>query len=317
MTDHIPRFTRWDGVHALCFAGMAALLGALANQINSLSVESQLLTLGALAIIIGVPHGALDLPVARRWLMPLWGWAWAPVFVAVYLIVAVPVAVGWMAVPGMTLGFFLLTAIYHFGVSDTERSGLRPKRRFLEGLARGSAPVAITAWAQTAEVEMLFSHLAGSHAASLLAETAAVAGPAALVLLVAAAVWRLVDLRQGDQLDRRRALTKALELAALPLVFMSLAPLLAFTLYWIGLHSLHVLLIAASKEERSGAAAVWSAYRPALPVTVATLTLAAFAYAVFFHGWTLMAAGMAIIFMGLSVLNTPHMLFVSITARYR
>jgi Brp/Blh family beta-carotene 15,15'-monooxygenase len=317
MTERIPRFARWDAAHALCFAGVATLLGAFANRLNSLSLESQLLTLGALAIVIGVPHGALDMPIARRWLMPRWGWAWAPVFVAVYLIVAAPVAVGWMVVPGMTLGFFLLTAIYHFGVSDTERGGLPPKRRFLEGMARGLAPVVVTAWARPAEVQTLFSHLAGPQAAFLLAGAAVVLGPATLVLLVAAAVLRLADLRHSDKLDRRRAWTKGLELAALPLVFISLAPLLAFTLYWIGLHSLHVLLIAASKQERSGTPAAWSAYRPALPATVATLALAALAYVAFFHGRTFIAAGLAIIFMGLSVLNTPHMLFVTITARYR
>jgi Brp/Blh family beta-carotene 15,15'-monooxygenase len=179
------------------------------------------------------------------------------------------------------------------------------------------APVALTAWIWTAEVERLFGHLAGSQAASVLAEVAATAGPAALVLLVVAAAWRLADLRHSNRVDRRRAWTKTLELVALPLVFMRLEPLLAFTLYWVGFHSVHVLLIASSKEQGSVSAAAWSAYRQASPATVATLALAALAYAAFFHDQTMMAGGMAIVFMGLSILNTPHMLFVSITARYR
>jgi Brp/Blh family beta-carotene 15,15'-monooxygenase len=234
-----------------------------------------------------------------------------------YLGVAAPVAVGWLFVPGITLGFFLLTAVYHFGVSDTERSGLPPQRRLLEGLARGLSPVAVTAWAWPADVETLFGYLAGPPAAAALAGTAAAAGPVALLLLIMAAAWRFADVRHTDSLNRRQAWAKGLELGALPLVFVLLPPLLAFTVYWIGLHSLHVLIIAASQQRAGEAKTVWLAYRPAVPATVATLILAALAYAAFFSGRTMMGAGMAILFMGLSVLNTPHMLFVSLTARYR
>jgi Brp/Blh family beta-carotene 15,15'-monooxygenase len=137
------------------------------------------------------------------------------------------------------------------------------------------------------------------------------------LLLVIASAWRFADVRRTHSVDRRRAWAKGLELAALPLVFLCLPPLLAFTVYWIGLHSLHVLLVAASQQQGSHAAAAWSAYRPALPATVATLVLAALACVAFFSSETVTAAGMAIIFMGLSVLNTPHMVFVSATARYR
>jgi Brp/Blh family beta-carotene 15,15'-monooxygenase len=304
-------------VHGLCYAFAAALLASLAHRLNALTVEYQLLLLGVLAILIGIPHGALDLPVARRWLRPRWGWVWVPVFLGGYIITAAPVAAGWMAVPGVMLGFFLLTGIYHFGLSDTERSGLSPKRRLLEGLGRGLAPVALTAWVWTSQVEMLFGYLARPQAASLLNDAAASMGPLTLLLLAAAATWRLGDLRKGDRGDRQRAGIKALELVVLPFVFMTLEPLFAFTVYWIGLHSLHVLLIVASRQEQGFLAGAWSAYRLALPATAATFVLAAFAYAFFFHGQPLLAAGMSIIFMGLAVLNTPHMVFVSVTAKYR
>jgi hypothetical protein len=132
-----------------------------------------------------------------------------------------------------------------------------------------------------------------------------------------AAIWRFADMRHTEALDRRRAWTKGLELTALPLVFVLLPPLLAFTVHWIGSHSLHVLLITISQQPGSGRHAAWLAYRPALPATVAALVLAAVAFAALFSGRTALEAGMAILFMGLAVVNTPHMLFVSLTARYR
>jgi Brp/Blh family beta-carotene 15,15'-monooxygenase len=317
MVERDLRAAHWDTMHALCFVLAVSLLAFFARSLNTLTVESQLLALAVLALIIGIPHGALDLPVARRWLMPRWGWAWVAVFLGCYITAAAPVAAGWMAVPGLTLGFFLLTSIYHFGLSDTERSGLAPKRRLLEGLGRGLAPVTVTAWAWTDRVETLFGHLAGPHAASLLAEAAAALGPTTFLPMAAAAAWRLADLRHGDRRHRHRAGIKALELILLPILFMSLQPLLAFTVYWIGLHSLHVLLIFASRQEQRVLAGAWSVYRLALPATASTIALAALAYAGFLQGQAPIAAGMSIIFMGLAVLNTPHMLFVSVTAKYR
>jgi beta-carotene 15,15'-dioxygenase len=311
-----PRFDRWDGRHALGFATTAIAVVAVASAIE-VSLTNQLLLLGVLSAVIGLPHGALDWPTARRWLAPRWGWAWAPTFVIAYLAAAAPVALGWRYAPGITLGFFLLTSVYHFAVSDTERSGLAPKRRLLEGLARGLAPVAITSWAWRAEVEMLFGYLAGPRAANVLADAAASAGPVAMVLLVGSAIWRIVDARHDNTADRQQAWRKGIELAALIPVFALLPPLLAFTTYWIGYHWLHVGLLAAAERQGGIVKIITSTFGPAVPVTIATLVLAAVAHAVFFSDRTAAGAAMAVVFMGLSVLNTPHMLFVSLTARYR
>ena len=136
-------------------------------------------------------------------------------------------------------------------------------------------------------------------------------------MMAAAATLRLADLRKGDRRDRQRTGTKAFELIVYPFVFMTLEPLFAFTVYWIGLHSLHVLLIVASRQKQGVLTGAWSAYRLALPAAAATSVMAAFAYAFFFHGQPLFAAGMSIIFVGLAVLNMPHMVFVSMTAKYR
>jgi Brp/Blh family beta-carotene 15,15'-monooxygenase len=313
MSSRQERFARWDALHATGFVLLAVVLTLGSAPLNALPLTAQLGVLAALTVLIGIPHGGLDLPVARRWLGPRFGRSWAAVFLGGYVLVALPVAAGWILAPGATLGFFLITGAYHFGVSDMERSGLPAVRRCLEGIGRGLAPIVITAWAWPEQVRLLFGRLAEQESATLLAQAAALAGPVALGLLFAAAVLRLLDFRKTRS-GRHGA--KALELLALPLVFTSLEPLLAFTTYWIGLHAVHVLLIAGST--RPGAVSgLRSVYLQALPTTAATVVLAGVALLLVFRDIPALSAGLGVIFMGLAVLNTPHMVFVQATAAYR
>jgi Brp/Blh family beta-carotene 15,15'-monooxygenase len=319
--DREARFAHRDAVHGLMFVLVAFVCIVAAPWLNRLSTASQVLLLGGMALFIGIPHGALDLPVARAWLAPRWKGAWWAVFLGGYLMAAAPVAVGWALVPGWTLAFFLLTAVCHFAVSDTEHTGLSTPRRWMEGGARGLAPIAVAAWAWPGEVRIYFGYLAGEGAAAVLTDAAKAAAPAALVLVASAAVLRLRDLRRASPEERPRVVAKIGELVVLPVVFALLQPLLAFTLYWIGLHSMHVLLRAATRGTSDGCSTPWGGLRrvlrEALPATAATALLAAAAYAAFFRDASLTMAGTALIFMGLAVLNTPHMVFVVISGSHR
>ena len=304
----------WDAIHAVGFVTLACALAVFSESLAAMSIESQLIVLLAGTLVLGIPHGALDLPVARSWLAPRLGWTWLPIFSTAYLAVAAPVALGWVFFPTATLAFFLVTAVIHFAVSDTLEQRLPPWRRVLEGLARGAAPIAGAARFWPEEVTGLFNILvsfsASSNAGAALQEICAAAWLPALIGIALAAILRAFDALSGDL----RALTKAAELMSLPIVFSALPPLLAFAAYWVGLHSLHVMLLSAAQTQRGLAAGLTSVFKRSVPATLISFIGAGVIYFLAFQSSGPVEGAVSILFMGLASLNTPHMLFVLIAS---
>ena len=153
---------------AVALAAPAAVRPALAVQITILV---------AAVAIFGVPHGALDPLVGRRWLAPRLGPRWWAPFHGGYLLLAMLVVVGWILIPAATLVAFLAGSALHFGLGDVARGRAPHRLAWAEVLARGAAPITVPALAHPETVRQAFAWVAPA------------ADNGTVVAIVAASAW--------------------------------------------------------------------------------------------------------------------------------
>jgi len=264
------------------FAACAALGLALQWLLPAAALIPALL---AAILLGGMPHGGLDVFLARR-RFPLRGPVALAVFFAAYLTLAALVVAVWLAAPTAALIAFLGYSALHFG------GDWSPAGRFGAASA-GIVVLALPALAAPDPVADLFAALGADGAVAR--DVLRAAGLAALVGAVAAFRARPAHL----------ALLGAL--AALALVAHPLAYFLAF---FCGVHGpMHILRIRR-RYGLSGRAILARWVGPAMIAGLAVLILA-----------VLMAprvgldtAAMRAVFVGFAALTVPHMLLVDLAA---
>ena len=274
----------WETV---LFAATVALAISAATVID-LDLTLQILLLAPLVAILGLPHGALDLPIAEA-LWPLDGWRGKLRFACCYLALAAAVIGLWLLAPGLALAAFLAYSALHFA---DDWQGAPGPLRWTGGLATVGAP----ALCHQAEVTNLFGYLAPPAAAGLAAGALAAAGAAALLALVGALV-----------LARHCRGRAALEQVLLWAAALVLAPLVYFLVYFCALHAIRHFTLAIQSIERPRQAIITAAGLAALVVAAAALAA--------FH---LQASGIVavdeavfrVVFIGLAALTVPHMILV-------
>ncbi len=238
---------------------------------------------------LGLGHGALDHRVGEILLRPRYGSKWLFVFTTGYLMLAAAGFVGWVVAPAVALIVFLAYSSYHFGSDRFQANGVA------QVLARGSMPLLLPITFQPAEVSMLFSTITSTsvrveqyvHAAGTLAT-------------VAVLVTILTSIR-------RRELTEALASILLVALNLTTPPLIAFTVYFVVLHSVrHIIELAGWLEPGSLAIGFRRIARESLPLTVLLLGVGLIGVS-FRIGGTIEPTIIQAVFVGLSCLTVPHM----------
>lgn len=265
---------------------LAALLAA--PLFPRLDTQVQLLVLAPVILLLGVPHGALDIVFARQFLgiqsTPGWG-----LFSLAYMAAAAAVVGFWWIAPGFFLAAFLLISVFHFsGDPDGDTSVLF---RTLYGGSIILCPLGLHA----REVSEVFAYLAGAHAADMIvgALTWAAWPWLAVIFLTALAGARQEPLRSAELLAVAALLTFA-------------PPLPAFTFFFCGMHSArHVLRTRDYSREGT----LLSLLR------LATLPLAITLVGVVLAWWLLGESPVNVrltqlLFVGLAALTVPHMIVV-------
>ena len=265
----------------------AIVLGALAPP------PAGIFWLLGFIILLGVPHGALDVEIARGilrpWLGPRLAWAWFGVFALPYLALAGLVLLAWHAAPLWTLAGFLAVSAWHFGAEDA------PGAHWAGTLVHGGLPIAMPLLAHSADTVALFSTIA---------ETV-IADPSwlwagAMAWLTLALAWAVAAAAHG----RWRALGR---LAALGGMSALLPPLVAFAVYFVCVHApAHTAALIANPCRAPRVPDGRSALLRALPVTALTLVLGAAL-------WPLFPGApaprlLALTIQCLAALTLPHML---------
>ena len=198
-------------------AGGLILADAITGGLNS----AQATMVAALAIVIvGIPHGTLDVEIASA----RFGKTNASGKIAIlagYLACAAGMALCWFAAPAIALSFFLIISIIHFGLDW--RGGADP---FLAMMV-GWALIAMPALSHPQAVSDIFALLTGSPTGSTIsALLACAAAPAALGSLVFA-FWAFKNNERQNAIDVIACLAAAI----------LLPPLIAFAVFFCGLHS--------------------------------------------------------------------------------
>lgn len=275
-------------LQGLVFVGTAILIAGISASTPPASAQTELIIATALIVVLGVPHGALDLVFARklhRLRTPL-GWA---VFGAAYAALALAVVGVWSVAPMAFLVGFLLISAVHFSGDPA------PGTSFVSRVVYGGAVIVLPTLLHADAVARLFTMLSGpdvGEAVTFWLRLAA--GPWVAILMACAGV------------EACRSWQTGLELLAVGLLTVSAPPLIGFAAFFCAMHSgRHILrtLVFA---------------RPMKPLVVLgtgivpmALVLAGSAL-----GWWLLdgvsfdAKLVQFVFVGLAALTVPHMVLV-------
>jgi Brp/Blh family beta-carotene 15,15'-monooxygenase len=275
-------------VQGLAFSALAWLSLGVSLGSPHLGAQAQLMVLSPLILLLGVPHGALDIVFVRRLtsVRPIAGWS---LFTLAYLAAAASVVVSWRIAPGCFLAGFLLISAIHF--SGDPEAGTPALFRVLYGGAIIFCPLALHA----GEVSQIFAALAGE--------------PAARVI-VAALRWFAWPWVSGCGLiaivGARQSGSRSIELISLCALLVFAPPLIGFTVFFCGMHSArHVL----RTRDYSGAASLVSLIRIAAWPMLATLVGIGIAWCLS-DGQPLDMRVAKLLFVGLAALTVPHMMVV-------
>ena len=273
------------------FVGVAlAVIGVVATGIEA-PLEAQVVVLGVLAAVLGLPHGALDPLIARR--LGLWkGAVGFAVFNLAYLGAVVVVVLLWLLNPVASLVAFLAVSAVHFGA---DWNGDRPAwLRITAGVGLLSLP----ALGHRDEVAGLYETLAPG------------AGEAISTAQIFIAPVALIGMLVGAALALRRRPNEAVELVVVALLAIVAPPLVFFVVYFCALHSVRHLRAGFRAETRG---------RLTVTIVVLYTVVPIFAAAAFLlSGGPAMAMDdrlLQIIFIGLAGLTVPHMVLVALEVR--
>jgi Brp/Blh family beta-carotene 15,15'-monooxygenase len=248
----------------------------------------QVLLLFPFVAIFGLPHGALDLPIAQA-IWPLKGWKGVSRFVALYLGLAGAVVLAWIYFPGFSLFAFLIYSAIHFaGDWDDAPVILR--------WTGGAATIGAPALFHRDEVATIFGYLAPVPQANLAAMCLMWVGAVALVAtLIAIALQPAL---------RTRAILEQIVLWAAALC---LSPLLYFIIYFCTLHSVRHMTLALKWIDDRRTAVLLSIGLSMVTVLVGFASVGVI-QAVGLE--TIETAVSKTVFIGLAALTVPHLILV-------
>ena len=280
-----PISLRFQGLafSALAWLSLVAILG-----LPRLDAQVQLVVLSPVILLLGVPHGALDIVFVRQLTNVRSAAGWG-LFTLAYLAAAASVVVLWWFAPGFFLAAFLLVSAFHFsGDPEGETPALF---RMLYGGAVIFCPLTLHA----VEVSRIFASLAGMPAAQ------------AIVAALQWAAWPWVAaIGLAAIAGARRAPARSIELGSLTALLTFAPPLIGFTIFFCGMHSArHVL--------RTRDYCSTGTLRPLLRIAawpmLATVAGVAIAWRLS-DGKPLDMRLAQLLFVGLAALTVPHMIVV-------
>jgi len=253
-----------------------------------LSIEAQLLMLSPIILILGVPHGALDIIFARQFIgvRSMAGWG---LFALAYLVAAVLVVGFWWVAPGLFLAAFLLISVFHFS-GDPE--GATP---MLFRLLYGGAVILCPLLLHQAEVLEVFAYLAGMTNAKMIVT----------VLHWAAWPWAAA-IGFVALASAKREPIRAVELVSVAALLIFAPPLLGFTIFFCAMHSArHVLRTRDYSYEGNLISLLRIASWPML-ITFAGIVIAWWLS----DGSSIDMRVAQLLFVGLAALTVPHMIVI-------
>ena len=296
-TARLPSGTATDTLFRLGFVPgwlvVAATTLAFAAGV-SVPQSYQLIPLVVSAVVLGLPHGAIDhlaIPRTRGEAVTL---RWLAAVGVLYLVVGGAYAVVWFLAPVVAVVAFILMTWVHWGQGDVYplvalTDGNHPAGlggRVLTALTRGSLPMAVPFVAFPAQYELVVGTLVGLFDPAAEAALTGLFTPTArLVVAVVIAALIVSSLAVGVVAttggDRRGLLLDAGETGLLVAFFSVVPPIFAIGLYFCLWHALrHIIRLLAvdpgaetALESGQYGRALGSFARDAAPLTAVSIGL--------------------------------------------
>ncbi len=251
-------------------------------------VSLQIVFSAGLILILGVPHGALDMLYARKWIGEYQWWRVA-LFVLAYLGVGLGIFLLWVVSPIAFLVLFLAGSAFHFGGDGEEGSPVTGK--LVHGLGVLTLPVVFFA----GDLKNLFAYLLEGPPPLWLFWWL---GSGAVVTLLSAGFAMWFYWFNGQK-------SGAAEILAIVLLCLSCPPLIAFSIYFCFLHSFRHVIRTALLHKQTSSQLLRQVGFPMLAVGA----LAAVVW--LFRNTTPVSPRIVqVCFVGLAALAGPHMVLV-------
>lgn len=261
-------------------------------------------------LIIGIAHGAIDYRFGRDLFEPSTGYFWLLLFTGAYLSLGFAMLGFWILSPQVGLLIFLLLAIPHFGFEDVQLNRYSPLTGYLLGLAIGALPIALPCFFAPEQTSEVFNFLLPDSQHLKVVEVYTISGYLFFASIISMIIGLFID-NLYDETDAGEVFYQILEVCALIVMFSLTEPILAFTVYYCAGHSSREML-EIMDEAYSGTFSnrLGQFLLEALPIAIATVLIGIMA------GFTLTKFNLEIgpilaltIFVGLSIVLIPHMLF--------
>ena len=283
--------------------GVAVLVGLLTRTTAASTTVGPLpIAIALLALVVGIPHGAVDNLTLTRRLTTRERLLGALAYVAIAAIAAVAI-ITW---PGIAFVAVLAMTVWHFGTGDVEATRelqrLSPIRSWVRvpyAIALGSAPVLLplTSPAAIATLTAIEPRLATVMSDQVIVGTRI----AVLTLIVGCLLWLI---QKGD-------IRGAIELFALTVLGYVASPLIAFAVYFGFWHALrHTARLAQVSEGNVSVRSLLRVSRGGIPSVIGFVAIVVILVTFFDPS---LAMGPALWF-GLAIiwgLTVPHMILVA------
>jgi len=283
----------WRNAHRIVFIVVAAAVVLAHRTGATLPLPFVWTSTAIIILLIGVPHGAFDVALARsRWRIED-GWQLTN-FLAGYVTLAAVVIVVWWATPHIALPLFLAVSAYHFA-GDWRDAIPNRSLRAVVGTALITAPAVLH---RNGVIE-IFVWLVPLDVATSNADTMAVlAAPAMLASLGVIAAQVRCNRLAGLEITA----VLALSLLTTPMVF--------FVTYFCALHAIRHMQTAFHELGSHSVVSFMRLSLPYAPIAVVGMVVGSAFFAASAPGAALLGA----VILGLAALTAPHMLLVELRA---
>ena len=211
------------------------MLASIFTLQNSISIENQLIGCLTLIILFGIPHGAIDnvLSLSESNLSK-------NSFYFLYLLSMIFYAVLWFITPILSFIFFLLLSSYHFG--ESQLSNYNIKNIFSKNiyLVWGIALMSTLFFYNSNELIKLFDNFNDTSVFNLIFEYYLLdilfySSNTGLILI-------LIHLKINNYINSQIFNSELFQIVLLHMTFFVFPVVISFTLYFVFLHSIKVLI---------------------------------------------------------------------------